>query len=217
MKANTKSVATIVALALATTSLSQIAFAETEVSSETETGGEVETQHIRIPATGKLILDGVRAARLALFDGNLDQAKEIVSASRGAIDEHAAKFSVHLSDSKGYALPVDSGLKFSDGFEPTDQHGASITQAGVMIQEGRVDEAIKVMSKAGVELDVAVVMLPVGATATHLEQALTDIEAGQIHKANMALKAVETSTVIQDFKPGNLPAQGYPLADILPG
>lgn len=216
MKTNSKVAATIIAAALATTSISGIAQAATDVTTKTDVAGQTETQHIRVPATGKHVLEGVRAARLALFDGNLDLAKERVALSHHEIKKHAAKFAVKLEDGKGFGLPVDTGLQFAEGFEPKEAHGPAISEAGAILQEGRIDEAINVMSNAGVELDIAVVMLPVQSTTASLEQALTDIKEGHIHKANMALKSIETSIEVQDYKPDALPAQGYPETEVLP-
>ena len=217
MKPNSKFTATIVAAALATTGVAEIANAASDTAAKDAEAVQVAGESIRVPANGKHILDGVHAARLALFDGNIDLAKDMISNSHNQINDHAAEFAVKLKDAKGFALPVESGLQFKEGFQPTDQHAPIINQAGAMIQNGQVDEAIGVMTNAGIELDIKVVLLPVAQTATHLDQALADIDAGHIHKANMALKAVETSIEIQDFQPGTLPSQGYPLSEILPG
>ncbi|KIC39045.1 hypothetical protein RA27_17980 [Ruegeria sp. ANG-R] len=217
MKPNSKFVAAVVAAALATTGVAQIASAASETAAETEQATQVAGQSIQIPENGKHILDGVRAARLALFDGNIDLAKEMIAASHDQINDRAAEYAVKLDANGGFALPVDSGLQFKDGFQPTDQHAPVINEAGALIQNGQVDEAISVMNDAGIELDIKVVMLPVGKAASQLDQAIADIEAGQIHKANMALKSVETSIEVQDYQPGGLPAQGYPLSEILTG
>ncbi|WP_170565531.1 YfdX family protein [Ruegeria atlantica] len=217
MKPNPNFAAAIVTAAALTTGFAEPASA----AAETKTGGEhteqASGQSIRVPANGKHILDGVHAARLALFDGNTDLARDMISNAHNEINDHAAEFAIKLPDTVGFAIPVESGLLFRDGFQPTDQHAPTISQAGALIRNGQVDEAITVMADAGIELDIKVVMLPVEPTATHLQQALTDIKAGHIHKANMTLKAVETSIEIQDFQPGALPSQGYPLSEILPG
>ncbi|WP_306112660.1 MULTISPECIES: YfdX family protein [unclassified Roseovarius] len=189
----------------------------TVTSSETETPGEVASSTLRIPASGTHILDGEHGARLALFDGNLDLAKEMISGASDQFHDHMANFAIRLSDAKMFVIPVDSGLQFAEGFEPNEAHSGVIEEAGVHIRSGDVDRAVDVMTGAGIELDVRVVALPVETAIANLKQALTDIEAGEIHKANMALKAVETSIVIEDYKPGALPAQSYPLAEILQG
>ena len=217
MKSNTKFIAAVVAAAVSTTMIAQIANATAAVKTETEQAGELKTSVVKIPETGKIILDGVHGARLALFDGNVDTAKDLISDAEGRFDEHTAKFALKLAGDNSFAIPVDSGLQFADGFQPTEIHAEAITLAGGHIQDGNMDKAVKVMTDAGVKLDVKVVVLPVEAAAANLKQALADIDAGNIHQANMALKAVESSIVVEDYQPGALPAQGYPLNEILPG
>ncbi|WP_299842925.1 YfdX family protein [uncultured Roseovarius sp.] len=219
MKPNSSFIAALVAASVGLTAIAQITQAGTTTltTSEVSQSGEVRQSSIKIPANGTHILDGVHGARLALFDGNLDMAKEMISGASDQFDDHAAKFAIKLAENDGYAIPVDSGIQFAEGFEPDETHGAAIEEAGAHIRSGDVDSAVTAMTGAGIDLDIRLVVLPVETAAANLKQALADIERGEIHKANMALKAVETSIVIEDYKPGALPAQGYPLTEILQG
>lgn len=214
MKTNSKVVGALIAVAMGAGAFAQVANATTA----TETNeAQTVSNTILVPATGITILDGVHRARVALFDGNIDAAKELITGASEKFDDHAAKYVLKMPGDAGYGIPVDSGLQFAEGFQPTNAHTPAIAEAGQHAQNGDVETAVTIMTEAGIDLDVKVVVLPVATVTAQLKQALADIEAGHFHKANMALKAVETSVVVEDYKPDALPTQGYALDEILQG
>lgn len=194
------------------------AIAQTAVADDTAKPAAEETakaSSIKIPAVGGTLLNDVRHARMALFDGQAETASGILSQATSYLGDDTAKYAIKTDG--GYAIPVDSGVSFADGFTPTQDHAPAIAQAGQHMQQGDIDGAIETMTNAGVDLDVKMVVVPYKTTVDALEKAIEDIGAGDIHKANMVLKSIETSVKVDDFKPGHLPHQGYKLSEILGG
>ncbi len=213
MKSNVKILALAVAIGAGV--VAQTAVADT--APKTEAGAEevVKASSLKIPAVGGTLLTDVRKARMALFDGQLDTASGILGQATSYLGDETAKYAIKTGD--GYGIPVDSGVSFADDFTPTEDHAGAIAQAGEHVEQGDIDGAIMAMTDAGIDLEVKMVVVPYKATLDALEQAIQDIDAGQIHKANMLLKSIETSVTVDGFKPGHLPHQGYSLSEILGG
>lgn len=214
--------AVVLATAIAAGCLAQAAQAETAAkpttTPTTTPTAKAEASHaasIKIPAIGMTLLNDVRNARMALFDGQTEAAAGILGKATSYMGGKTADYAIQLKD--GYGLPLDSGLGFSEGFVPTKAHAHAISQAGKHMQAGEVARGLKAMADAGVKLEVKMVVVPYKATVDALEKALQDISAGAFHKANMELKSIETSVQVNAFTPGNLPHQGYALSDILAG
>ncbi len=211
MKSNAKLLA--LAVVIGASAIAQTAVADTTPKTETEE--VVKANSLKIPAIGGTLLNDVRKARMALFDGQLDTASGILEQATSYLGDETAKFAIKSGDE--YGIPVDSGLSFAEDFTPAKAHAPAIAQAGEHVAQGDIDGAIQVMTDAGIGLDVKMVVVPFKATVDALEQATQDISAGEIHKANMLLKSIETSVTVDDFKPGQLPHQGYSLSEILGG
>lgn len=217
MTSQPKIIVAVVAAAIGAAAIAQVANANSATNTETEAATEVQAMGINIPATGFTILEGAHNARLALFEGDVDVAKKLIADASSKFDERAAEIAMKITGQDGFAIPVDSGLQFAQGFEPTEEHAPAITQAGALIQQGELNAAVKVMSDAGIKMDYKVAILPVEMATVNLDQALADINAGQLQKADLALEAVGASVLIEDYTPDALPHQGYPLTEILRG
>lgn len=218
MKTNTKLISAVVAATLGLGTIAPIAYAEGTTTDTTTTatqdaGDQIMVGKIAVPAIGITLLNDVHQARVAMFDGQIDAASGAVAQAASYLGEPAAKFAIKLSDGT-FALPIDSGLNFAEGFTPDQSHAAVINAAGEMLQKGDATGAIKTMRDAGIELAVNVVVVPFKATVDALETVVTDLEAEHVHKANMLLKSVETSPKVVSFSPDKLPKQGYALDEI---
>nr|WP_315980117.1 YfdX family protein [Aliamphritea spongicola] len=65
------------------------------------------------------------------------------------------------------------------------------------------------MIEGGIELDFKYAMLPVAPTVVSLNNALDDLQDGSFYEANIVLKAIETSLVIEDYGVADTPKQGF--------
>jgi hypothetical protein len=173
---------------------------------------------------GKLSADGlkafrdVRLARLAIFDGQADQAKKYVDEARAAIakaktdDTAFMKAEASLKPPVGVSqrttaqggadnamqsttptawLPVDGGLTLGEDFVATPTKAASVAKANEQLKKGDHKQAMETLKLS--EIDVAFVMevAPLDKTLRGIDNAAQLIDSGKYYEGNQALKAVE--------------------------
>lgn len=216
MFSRSKVPAVLMAVILGTSALSPLAMAEEVVStSAVQSDGVVKTSSLDISPVGKDVLTSIYNARLAIFDGKVDDAKKMISDASDKLNKDLTKFLV--KQDQAVVLPVDSGIRFKDGYTPDKDHAQVLAEAGKLINNGQVETAVDNMVKAGIELNIQVAMLPYQQALTGLTEAQKDISAGHVQKANMTLKSIETSVSVADFQPGQMPSQGVSASDIKSG
>jgi hypothetical protein len=173
---------------------------------------------------GKLSTDGrkafqdVRLARLAIFDGQADQAKKYVDEAKALItkaktDETAfMKAEAALKPPAGVSqrtatqgagdkptqsatptawLPVDGGLTLGEDFVATPTKAAGVAKANDQLKKGDHKQAMETLKLA--EINVAFVMevAPLDKTISGIDTAAQLIDSGKYYEGNQALKGVE--------------------------
>ncbi|MGA3000074.1 YfdX family protein [Bradyrhizobium sp.] len=173
---------------------------------------------------GKLSADGlkafrdVRLARLAIFDGQADQAKKYVDEARAAItkaktdDTAFMKAEASLKPPAGVSqrgtaqggadkamqsttptawIPVDGGLTLGEDFVATPTKAASVAKANEQLKKGDHKQAMETLKLS--EIDVAFVMevAPLDKTLSGIENAAQLIDSGKYYEGNQALRDVE--------------------------
>jgi len=196
---------TAISCAVLAVSLSAPAMAASSEAAKVETVME----SITVPGHARTVLSSVRNARLALFDGQTDAARDLVAKARETFDKSTTKYALKLADGKHYGVPVDSSVEFAEGFEPSKEQILVIQQAGSKVQQGEAVIGYRQMLDAGVSLSVKYAMLPVLNTMTQLEKAQADMDNKHFYKANLALKSIENSVLIESFGATETPQQGY--------
>lgn len=208
-----KTASTKIALALtgilAAGSVSGLALAAQSKAATQESAAVYVIESIKIPGHAKSVLSDTRAARVALFEGQTDAAIDLVQKALDTFDAGVADYAVELDDDAGFGIPVDSSVEFNEGFQPTESNAKVINQAGQLAQQGDSQAAVKTMIEGGIELDFKYAMLPVAPTVVSLNNALDDLQDGSFYEANIALKAIETSLVIEDYGVADTPKQGF--------
>lgn len=208
-----KTASTKIALALtgilAAGSVSGLALAGQSKAATQESAAVYVVESIKIPGHAKSVLADTRAARVALFEGQTDAAIDLVRKALDTFDAGVADYAVELDDDAGFGIPVDSSVEFNEGFQPTEANAKVINQAGQLAQKGDSQAAVKTMVEGGIELDFKYAMLPVAPTVVSLNNALDDLQDGSFYEANIALKAIETSLVIEDYGVADTPKQGF--------
>lgn len=208
-----KTASTKIALAftgiLAASSVSGLAMAGQSKAAIQESAAVYVIESIKIPGHAKSVLSDTRAARVALFEGQTDAAIDLVQKALETFDAGVADYAVELDGDAGFGIPVDSSVEFNEGFQPTESNAKVINQAGQLAQQGDSKAAVKTMIEGGIELDFKYAMLPVAPTVVSLNNALDDLQDGSFYEANIALKAIETSLVIEDYGVADTPKQGF--------
>ena len=130
---------------------------------------------------GRLSDDGASAfadihfARLAIFDGNIDEAAKLISDAKESLNRAAndntafMKAETELSGpsepsqqasgtqqkdkAKTAWLPIDGQLVIGETYKPTSQNAAAVVSARKSLRKGQSDEALKAIRMAAIDVD----------------------------------------------------------------
>lgn len=189
--------------------------ATTEATAVAAPAEIVSASDIAISEAGRKVVMGLQFAQMALAQGETEAASKIVADISGMFgDDDAA---LMIKTDAGYGLPLETGLSLAEGFEPSKEQAPALAAVQKLMAHGDVDGAIAELNKAGVEVSVQIVLLPYKSTMDGLKQATADLKAGDTDKAGAALEAIAASVAFEGYAIDELPAQGYPMADILKG
>jgi len=156
-------------------------------------------------------LRDVRATRLAIFDGMPDEAKNRVEAAKQDIKmgvKDAKKYAIDTKkptkDNDMY-VPFDANVALADSFVATPEKVDHVKKANQHLMKGEKKEAIDTLKLASIDVVFTTAMLPVKLAQAHISDAAKLINDGKYYEANLALKAVEDSVLIDSYGIEELP------------
>ncbi|SDE15789.1 YfdX protein [Rhodospira trueperi] len=216
-----KTLKTISALALAGTMIAlpvvnataQAAGAAVEQASATPTAEDKQTS-LKIMDEAFSAIREIHAARLAIFNGEPDQAKKFVneaSSDLAAVQDNVKDFAVdtaHSSKDEDLYVPFDSTLTLSEGFVPSVEKQETLDKANEHLAQGEHEAAIKTLKLADIDVRMSAALIPADASLEHVKSAQSLIDDEKFYEANLALKAVEDSIVIESYDVDSVPTQG---------
>ncbi|MCC6870167.1 MAG: YfdX family protein [Burkholderiales bacterium] len=147
--------------------------------------------NLKLSQDGYSTMRAVRAARVAIFNGDIDAAKKLVDEAgadvgRVKVDERALD-----KTTPGNWIPIDGQLGVADDFVSTPQKAAHIASGNKKLQEGKVSEAMQEFKLAEVDINFSRVLMPLDATRRQVALASDLMKGQKYYEANMALKAAE--------------------------
>jgi hypothetical protein len=172
----------------------------------------------KLSADGRKAFHDVRLARLAIFDGQTDQAKKYIDEAKASItkaktdDTAFMKAEAALKPPAGPSqrsaiqgagdkpmqsttptawLPVDGGLTLGEDFVATPAKAAGVAKANDQLKKGDHKQAMETLKLS--EINVAFVMevAPLDKTISGIDTAAQLIDSGKYYEGNQALKGVE--------------------------
>jgi hypothetical protein len=166
---------------------------------------------VQVSKDGYEVMHDVRAARLALFDGNTDQATKLVDQAQQKLiaarnDEKAVG-----NNSKGdpNLISIDGQLVVGHDYVATPEKTAHLKQGNEQLKAGKNSEAIEQLKLADVDIGYTRILMPLAETQKHVDEAAALLYSKNYYDANMALKQAEegldTETVllVEAPKPAN--------------
>ena len=152
----------------------------------------------------------VRAARLAIFDGEAPVAVELVDNARTNLAAARTDFEkLEASERKpkiepGY-LPFDLSIALAEDYREQPAKAAAVAKANEHIKKGERDKAMETLRLADIRVETSAAVLPVRSAMEHLDKAHAMLREGKFYEANLQLKALEDSVVISfydgEYKP----------------
>lgn len=163
-------------------------------------------QSLKLSQDGYNVMRDVRAARLAIFNGDTDAAKQFVEDAKADLNKAKTDATVVKSKNSegnkgneneestqaaGNWIPIDGELMVADNFVSTPEKTEHIKQGNQKLKEGKTEEAMQHLNLAEVDIGFTRLLMPLDKTEAHINQAADLIENEKYYQANVALKAAE--------------------------
>lgn len=168
----------------------------------------------KVSKEGLIAMREIRWARVAMFDGNVEQAGDLLKKSRQyltQVEKQAPELVVTVKTSEkvdGKAVrneketvthdlvPIDAGLTLAEDFVSTPEKQEKIKKANKHLHNKETSKAIQVLKEADIGVSVSRVLMPVKDTIKHVDKAIELVGKHQYYQANLALKAAEDGLIV---------------------
>lgn len=146
----------------------------------------------------------IHAARLAIFDGSGPAAKSFINdaAAKLAVSKAAAeKIALKTTEpaTAGGYIPFDMAMTVSENFTASPAKAVKIKEANDHLSNGDHKKAHDVLRLADIDVLTTAALLPVDQTMDRITTAANFLEKGNYYAANMVLKSIEDSVVVQAY------------------
>ncbi len=195
----------VISTGLTATALTPVVAAELQhqAAEKTAEQKQADQNFIKVSEDAQMTMRNVGGARLALFNGSPDKAQIYADAAvtrAAATLKEADKFAVDTKASKKDGqkyVPFDSGLTIAETLKPGKEKPERNTMANRHPHEGVTKKDIESLKVEGVDVAVTADLLPIQKARTQIEEAAKLIGEGKYYEANLALKSVEDSVIIE--------------------
>ncbi|MGO8744995.1 MAG: YfdX family protein [Thermoguttaceae bacterium] len=181
---------------------------------------------MKVSNEGFAAMRAIRAARIAIFDGEPKVAVEILGKAKEALDAASKDESIVISDMKTTAgakathektpagdktahqkttaaamkamkwIPIDGQISLADTYVPTPEKTTHVTKANDHLKNGRAKEAVEELRLGNINVTYTYVMMPLTATTQCLADAMQLATEHKFYEANLALKAAEDGLIV---------------------
>ena len=185
----------------------------TEVIADTSTKAD-DSSFIRTAEEAFKALQEIRAARVAIFNGNPEEAVKLsdiaqkeLTAAKTSIDELALATQKSTEGGDAY-IPFDTSMSLVEGFVPDESDTAALMKANEHLAKGEQSHAAQALKVAKIDVSVSAAMIPAASSLQHVDDAIKLLSEKKYYEANLALKAVEDSVLVEVYDLQAIPVQG---------
>ena len=143
----------------------------------------------KVSQKGFAAMQTMHAARLAIFNGETDTAKEMLSRAEGLMKEMEADH--HNYQANEGQVPINGSITLAESFVPDKSHADYLNKANQYFQKGQKAEGIQQLREGKIAVDFARVLMPYEATSKKLNEAIELANQEKYYQTNLALKAAE--------------------------
>ncbi|OCX67129.1 hypothetical protein BFP70_02915 [Thioclava sp. SK-1] len=165
---------------------------------------------MKVSDEAALSLHAVRAARLAIFDGQTDAAGKMITAALTQMqaaqsDAKTMNLEPKNTTQPGEYVPFDLSMMVGEDFTVTPQNSNDVAKAQAQAQSGETQRAVQTLASADISATLSAALIPTDLAITQLQDAAKSVKSDNWQEANMALKAVEESVVFESWTADSLP------------
>lgn len=164
---------------------------------------------------------GIRDARLAIFDGKPKIAMKLMASARtflGQAEKDAPVFETSSKEMVGgktvemtsesrkvKRVPVDGQLSLADDFVMTPEKQVHVNKANEHLKKGDQAKGLEELQLGEIDVNYTRLWMPIVPAEKHLDQAIKLANDGKYYEANLALKAIEDSMIVDSITLSDLP------------
>ena len=151
----------------------------------------------KVSQEGRLAMLDVRWARVAIFEGQLEQGAKLLEKAKTNLMAAQKQVPELAVAKKGINfIPIDAGMVLSEDFVATPEKKAKIKEANEHLRKGESAKAIEVLHQADIDVSGSLVLMPVKSTLKHVNQAISLMKDHKYYEANLALKGAEDGLIL---------------------
>ncbi len=154
----------------------------------------------------------VQSARLAIFNAKPKIAVKIIVSARDHLQnamKDAKNIAVKTGKSKSdLYVPFDVSMSLAEGYKEMKNKSEKIKKANKYIEKGKEKKAIEVLKLANVDVTITAALIPIKAANNHVSDALKLLKEKKYYEANLALKALSDSVIVESYGVDEIPVQG---------
>lgn len=189
------------AMAIAATLTSMPLFANAEEASSAATLNQQTAAALNIAEQGFVAVQDVRMSRLAIFQGVPEHAVKLTDAAAKLLADDSTDWKKFASTGKKAAgndqyIVIDGEMGISENFVATPAKQEAIKKANEQISKGDKKGAIETLRLADIAVTQNLYLLPLKHAQKTVAEAQKLLAEKKYYEANLALKAVEDSVII---------------------
>ena len=179
----------------------------------------------KVSQDGYMAMREAGFARVAIFDGELDQAKTLIEQAQTHLKDakkNAPEITVTVKavekigdktiDSSKMTetndfIPIDTSLTLAEDFVATPEKTEKIKEANEHLRKGNHEKADEILKDAGIDVSVTRFLVPLDFVTSQVDKASSLLKDHKYYEANLALKGALDSMVTDTvlfYEPGSV-------------
>ncbi|MBN1395451.1 MAG: YfdX family protein [Pirellulales bacterium] len=203
-----RTVVTALALALALCSFCPAADHPAKTFNTNMPAGEM----MKVSQDGFTAMRAIRAARLAIFNGEPEVATEMLDKAKNNLQQAYNDFSEFFNkadyEANGHTqtgtketshvewIPIDGQVALAETYVPSLEKAKHIDKANIYFKNGQSKQAIEELKLGEIDVSYTCILMPWDATWKCVTEAAKLADEHKYYEANLALKAAEDGLII---------------------
>ena len=165
--------------------------------------------NVQVSSDGFEAMRNVRAARVALFNGDTEHAKAYVRQAQQALTKAATDEKAAGTNRSGdpNLISIDGQLVVGEGYIGSPDKAAHLNRGERHLKDGNTQEAIEQLKLTEEDIGYTRLLMPLKETRSHVEDADRMMQKGDYFDANLALKSAEEGLAVETVMLVEVPKQ----------
>lgn len=163
---------------------------------------KADKMNLAVSDDGYQVMHDVHAARIALFNGDTDAAKQLVNQAQQGLKKTRSDEKALGSNSKNdpNLISIDGQLVVGQDYVPTPEKTAALNKGNDTLKQGDSTSAVEQLKLAEVDIGYSRILMPLAETQKYVDEAAALIYSQNYYDANLALmhaeNGLDTETVM---------------------